>query len=519
MFHWAEGSGYSMDGIDRRVLLLARVFSENTHESLDDVIQGVRSSLLDESLEVEVRVQLTRVGAMQQYMIAEVGDACFVTLPGTRGMRDLLVDGNVSRRKMPWTRDVSGYVHGGFLEQSLSIPIEELYRHFVCTGGKRLILCGHSLGGALAVLCTMRMLQILDHNSRDLIRCFTFGSPGVGDEGVKRYVQGRGWGREIINIVVDDDPIAYLTGYYKHIGNVIRFKRTGALMLGKHRMRNYSKHVSNSVLGLSGGQAVSCGAGVLVASPQVVRIVCRSGSRYIFIEGENLGFVTHVGIVHPASGDARVGLCKILEKTHARLVAWYDGDDTRPFCNECCEPHMLFHTDFHTSSFPVRVIRSVVWVLSVSGEGLLAVHHSLLHGADVWDVTTKVLSGMNNMVSMIKSLSLYLGARLEHRGASSQLRKMKGHLSHVLKDIPDPDCILIHSNGILDDIFYHALYPLSGRLTVLLSHTGCIGAELKRKIKTLSGVQDVLDHSGVEASIDIFVQSQQQKLQYQHSRL
>ena len=120
---------------------------------------------------------------------------------------------------------------------------------------------------------------------------------------------------------------------------------------------------------------------------------------------------------------------------------------------------------------------------------------------------------------MIKSLSLYLGARLEHRGASSQLRKMKGHLSHVLKDIPDPDCILIHSNDILDDIFYHALYPLSGRLTVLLSHTGCIGAELKRKIKTLSGVQDVLDHSGVEASIDIFVQSQQQKLQYQHSRL
>lgn len=502
-----------MDGIDREELLLALVFSQNMHDDVDDVVQGVRSSLMDVSLEANVHVQLTRVGVKQQYMVAEVGDVVFLTLPGTRAMRDLLVDGNMSRRRIPY---ISGFVHGGFLEQSLSIPMEELYRLFVYKRRKRLILCGHSLGGALAVLCTIRMLQILDQNSRDMkmIRCFTFGSPGVGDEEVKRDIQGRGWGNEIVNIVVDDDPIAYITGYYKHIGKVVRFGRTGALMLEKHRMRNYAKHMGRFISGRSEAQAVHCNPGALIPSPQVRHIFCRSISRYICIEGENLGLVTNVGIVHPASGDATVvGSCKIIEKTHARLVvAWYD-EDARSFGNGCCEPHVLFHTDFHTSLFPVRMVRSIVWVLSASGQST-GLHHCILHGADVWDVTAKLLPVMNekNIESVIKALSVYFAKKSSN---------VKDRISSMLKSIPDPNCILIHSNHILDDRIYDALYQLSERMTVLLSHTEFLGAELKRKIKTLSCVHSVLDlERGIETSIDVFMESQQQKLQYnKHSRL
>ncbi|KAI8104961.1 hypothetical protein M9435_000135 [Picochlorum sp. BPE23] len=497
-----------MDGIDRELLLLALVFSQNMHHGVDSVVQGVRSSLLDVSLEADVRVQLTRVGVKQQYMVAEVGDVVFLTLPGTRALRDLLVDGNVSRRRIPF-----GFVHGGFLEQSLSIPVEELYRLFVYKGGKRLVLCGHSLGGALAVLCMIRMLQILDQDSRDMkaIRCFTFGSPGVGDERVKRHVQRRGWDREIVNIVVDDDPIAYMTGYYKHIGTVVRFRRTGALTLEKHRMRNYLKHVRSFISSRPEAQTVHCEPGALIPSPQITRIFCRSTSRYICIEGENLGLVTHIGIVHPASGDATVGSCKIIEKTHARLVAWYE-ENARSFGNGCCEPHALIHTDFHTPLFPIRMVRSVVWVLSTSGTmEYSGLHHCLLHGADVWDVTAKLLSVINekNFISVIKALSAYFAGN----GKSS--------ISSVLKSIPGTNCILIHSNHILDDIFYDALYQLSERMTVLLSHTEFLSAELKRKIKTLSGAHAVLDlQRGIETSIAIFMESQQQQnLQYQHSRL
>lgn len=117
-------------------------------------------------------------------------------------------------------------VHRGFAEQWYSIR----HQVFVCAqtaavGRRRIVATGHSLGGALAVLCTISWRLV------DL--CITFGAPRVGDAGVgramklshavsRRYV----YGADIVpavplmtmNFRHDARPI-YLTRYGREIRN------------------------------------------------------------------------------------------------------------------------------------------------------------------------------------------------------------------------------------------------------------------------------------------------------------
>jgi pimeloyl-ACP methyl ester carboxylesterase len=51
--------------------------------------------------------------------------------------------------------------HRGFLARSRTINIDQLHA-LAEASGKRLVLCGHSLGGAVATLCTLRLLRELE---------------------------------------------------------------------------------------------------------------------------------------------------------------------------------------------------------------------------------------------------------------------------------------------------------------------------------------------------------------------
>lgn len=95
--------------------------------------------------------------------------------------------------------------HVGFMrraEQSV-LSIREL--HTAATAaGKRLVLTGHSLGGAVAALTTVQLLRqsaapLVDDPQ---VRCISFATPAVANTSLLEEVTAAGWDRYITNIVL-----------------------------------------------------------------------------------------------------------------------------------------------------------------------------------------------------------------------------------------------------------------------------------------------------------------------------
>ena len=59
--------------------------------------------------------------------------------------------------------------HRGFLERAAAVPIEQLAEHAASEldGCERLLLCGHSLGGAVAQLAALRLLLLRDREDKE----------------------------------------------------------------------------------------------------------------------------------------------------------------------------------------------------------------------------------------------------------------------------------------------------------------------------------------------------------------
>jgi predicted lipase len=82
--------------------------------------------------------------------------------------------------------------HRGFLARSKSIDVEALYQ-MALDSNRHLVLCGHSLGGAVAKLCTLRLLRKLPEWPPPQLRCICFAAPAVGNSALAKAVEEAGW--------------------------------------------------------------------------------------------------------------------------------------------------------------------------------------------------------------------------------------------------------------------------------------------------------------------------------------
>jgi pimeloyl-ACP methyl ester carboxylesterase len=161
---------------------------------------------------------------------AEHNSFVLLVFRGTQEPKDLMTDLNVELTALPsdWHDHGrnSGRVHRGFLTAAQSVKQNALdAADLAQNSGKPLILAGHSLGGAVALLTAF----YLEHKNFKIHSVWNFGSPKIGDSRFLQTVEDEltaRWHR----IIQPNDPIPMLPFSKNDQAALQSF----ALQFGKH---------------------------------------------------------------------------------------------------------------------------------------------------------------------------------------------------------------------------------------------------------------------------------------------
>lgn len=203
------------------------------------------------------RVQPSSDHVPHRYLLAEAGDTLFASFIGTKQYKDVMADANIFQGAI-FHEDPEEDIHGlestlldsktnngenflkspepkpkqtkptpkpaahrGFMNRAKGIPALELYR-LAQKKNRKLVLCGHSLGGAVAVLATLAILRVIavssKENERVQVKCITFSQPPVGNASLRDYVNGKGWQHHFKTYCIPEDlvPRILSPAYFHH---------------------------------------------------------------------------------------------------------------------------------------------------------------------------------------------------------------------------------------------------------------------------------------------------------------
>ncbi|KAJ4825059.1 hypothetical protein Tsubulata_034668 [Turnera subulata] len=208
------------------------------------------------------RVQPSADHVTHRYLLAEAGDTLFASFVGTKQYRDLMTDANIlqgaifhedarddsarmesneseqsEKQKGNGENQLNPVVstpkqlkdqpkpaaHRGFLARAKGIPALELYR-LAQKKNRKLVLCGHSLGGAVAALATLAILRVIaatspsKENQKIQVKCITFSQPPVGNAALRDYVHEKGWHHYFKSYCIPEDlvPRILSPAYFHH---------------------------------------------------------------------------------------------------------------------------------------------------------------------------------------------------------------------------------------------------------------------------------------------------------------
>ena len=192
-------------------------------------------------------------------MVAESDDALYVAFLGTKHAKDHVANLDLRHVPLPGVAGGAGgaRAHGGYLRRAEGIPLEQLYQ-LAAVQGKRLVLtgeqagvaglqawvggggveglgesrgarvghegwylpavppptcrrprpaaplapAGHSLGGAVAALCALRLLGKLPAALHSTVACVGFATPPIGNQELAEAVERMGWEDRIRNYML-----------------------------------------------------------------------------------------------------------------------------------------------------------------------------------------------------------------------------------------------------------------------------------------------------------------------------
>jgi len=155
-----------------------------------------------------VGVELSVRTATNRALVLETVDCYYYALGGTQTTRDLISDANYWMTALD--KDSGARAHKGFLARAEFVAVDAMYDK-ARAQGKRLVMCGHSLGGATVALATVLFLLRRPEAARSgLVHCVTFASPPVGNEELSRLIDSNDWSPLFTHVCAPEDRISRL---------------------------------------------------------------------------------------------------------------------------------------------------------------------------------------------------------------------------------------------------------------------------------------------------------------------
>lgn len=195
--------------------LIAPTFNYRTALSLALAARLAYESAADVE---EVVTQVWRLNDCQ--FVAADGTECFfaatpnaviVAFRGTKELGDWLANLNILSTTRPY-----GTVHRGFLGafQAVESRLGGLMAPY---RGRPVVITGHSLGGALALVAAAEWL-----GKQDVTWVHTFGQPAVGKRNFQEFIENH-YGDLYYRFVNEDDVVPMVPPFYRHAGRLIHF--------------------------------------------------------------------------------------------------------------------------------------------------------------------------------------------------------------------------------------------------------------------------------------------------------
>lgn len=177
----------------------------------------------------------------------------YIVCRGTSSYKDVITDLKIWRKKCIFLENT--LIHSGFLEQYTAVrkKVHDEIELIMNDNIKRVVFCGHSLGGALATIAALDYKLL---NKTNNIECITFASPRVGSKSFAKLFN------KIIDtshrIVYHRDPVTFLPTCirFKHVKGCIHFKKNGKInisddyflpvgcLVSQHFMDKYKERVN-----------------------------------------------------------------------------------------------------------------------------------------------------------------------------------------------------------------------------------------------------------------------------------
>lgn len=146
-----------------------------------------------------------------QCFVAFTPEAVIVSFRGTAELGDWLANLNM----LSTTRDY-GTVHRGFLG-AFQVVQSQLENFMAPYKGRPVVITGHSLGGALALIAAAEW-----HKKHYVTCVHTCGQPAVGKRNFQKFIEDA-YGDSYFRFVNNDDVVPMVPPFYRHAGRLIHF--------------------------------------------------------------------------------------------------------------------------------------------------------------------------------------------------------------------------------------------------------------------------------------------------------